>query len=121
MKFPMAFFLIFMISYHSYGDPTPVKKGVLDLRPWNYQQNPVISLDGEWRFASNALLLSRDFERDAIQTFAQLSVPWNEQRINGSYLPKDGCASYYLEILLPAIDSVSFAVPAVFNSYAFWV
>jgi hypothetical protein len=54
-------------------------------------------------------------------SFAQLSVPWNEQLIDGKSLPKDGYATYHLQILLPEIDSVSFAVPAVFNSYAFWV
>ena len=53
---------------------------------------------------------------------AQLSVPWSEQVIDGTKLPKNGAASYYLKILLPTgMDSVSFAVPAVFNSYAFWV
>jgi hypothetical protein len=121
MKFPLAFFLIMMISHYSNGVPFVVKNGVLDLRTWDYGKSPVISLDGEWRFAWNTLLLSTDFEKNATGTFAQLSVPWNEQRIDGTYLPKDGCASYYLKILLPAIDSVSFAVPAVFNSYAFWV
>ena len=121
MKFPLAFILLMTISHYSNGQPFVIKNGVLDLRNWNDDELPVISLDGEWRFAWNALLLSKDFDNKSTSTFAQLSVPWNEQRIDGVYLPKNGCASYYLKILLPPIDSVSFAVPAVFNSYAFLV
>jgi hypothetical protein len=94
---------------------------MLDLRTWNSSENPVISLDGEWEFYWNRLLLSKDIENNGATSFAQLSIPWNEQLIDGKSLPKDGYATYHLRILLPAIDSVSFAVPAVFNSYAFWV
>jgi hypothetical protein len=41
--------------------------------------------------------------------------------INGERLPKNGYATYALQILMPAdMNNVSFAVPAVFNCYAFW-
>lgn len=102
---------------HSYD---PVKQGMLDLRTWNSIEHPLVSLDGEWEFYWSKLLLSQDL-KNVKPSFAQLSIPWNEQLIDGKYLPKDGCATYVLKILMPSMDSVSFAVPAVFNSYAFYV
>jgi hypothetical protein len=123
MKKGLSLLLILLISPNIWGqDFGPVKEGVLNLTAWNSQEYPVISLDGEWAFYWNKLLLSKDLKNNPATTFAQLSIPWNEQPIEGNYLPKDGCATYVLNILLPSItDSVAFAVPAVFNSYAFWV
>jgi hypothetical protein len=99
----------------------PARQGVLDLREWSSDEKPALSIDGEWEFYWNKLVLSKDVANNKIPTFAQLSVPWNEQLINGRSLPNDGCATYVLKILMPEMDSVAFAVPAVFNSYAFWV
>jgi hypothetical protein len=115
--------LLLLLTCHDVwcSDFGPVKEGILDLRAWDPSDQPVISLDGEWQFYWNRLLISKDVKNNESPTFAQLSIPWNEQLIGGKYLPKDGCATYVLKILLPAIDSVAFAVPAVFNSYAFWV
>lgn len=122
MKSLSVILLVLLTSYEVFSaDPGPVKRGVLDLRTWNYKENPVVALDGEWEFYWNRLLLFKDMPRNAKGSFAQVSIPWNEQLIDGKNLPKDGCATYALRILLPKMDSVAFAVPAVFNSYAFWV
>jgi hypothetical protein len=114
--------LILVLAYiDAPGQPSGrVKAGRLDLTTWDTSQEPVISLDGEWEFYWNQLLLSHELKNNP-KTFAQLSIPWNEQVINGQYLPKDGAATYALTIFIPPMDSVSFAVPAVFNSYAFFV
>jgi hypothetical protein len=99
-----------------------VKEGQLDLRKWNPAEHPVIWLDGEWQFYWKRLLRTEGLRGDTTRIFAQLSIPWNEQVIAGERLPKNGYASYALQILMPGnMRSVSFAVPAVFNCYAFWV
>jgi hypothetical protein len=121
VKTPIILFFILTYQVTWCFDPGQVDNGVLDLRSWNTAEQPVISLDGEWEFYWNRLLLSKDLKNKPSGIFAQLSIPWNEQLIDGKYLPKDGCATYMLKIMLPKIDSVSFAVPAVFNSYAFLV
>lgn len=112
-----------MACLHAWSqDFGPVKGGQLDLRKWDPKAQPVIWLDGEWEFYWRKLLTSKDLQGDQDKTFAQLSVPWNEQEIGGERLPKNGYATYALKILMPAnMSSVSFAVPAVFNCYAFWV
>lgn len=122
VKFLLAVLLILTASYKLWSkDPGPVTKGMLDLRKWNPAEQPVLPLNGEWEFYWNRLLLSSDMKNNVRPSLAQLSIPWNEQLIDGKYLPKDGCATYALKILMPKMDNVSFAVPAVFNSYAFFV
>lgn len=95
-------------------------KGELDLRDWNFDTYPVVDLNGEWAFYWQQLLVARDLKGRA-PTYAQLSIPWSEQLIDGDYRPRNGFATYYLRILVSDLDSVAFAVPAVFNSYAFYV
>lgn len=98
-----------------------VRRGKLNLTQWDSAKHPVILLDGEWEFYWNKLVLYNELKENDI-SYAQLSIPWNEQIIGGHEYPKNGCATYALEILLPPkMKSVGFAVPAVFNSYSFWV
>lgn len=99
-----------------------VRKGKIDLRAWNASEHPSLLLDGEWEFYWKKLILSKDIKAIDTRVFAEFSIPWNEQIINGQKYPKDGYATYSVQILLPKnTQKVSFAVPAVFNSYAFWV
>jgi hypothetical protein len=118
----VIFYVLIACSELSGQDFGLVKNGELDLREWNQEEHPVISLDGDWEFYWNSLLLSKDLPKQENKSFALLSLPWNEQFIGGQQLPENGYASYALKILLPKnMTSVSFAVPAVFNCYAFWV
>jgi hypothetical protein len=98
-----------------------IEQGRVDLTNWDFSRYPMIALDGQWEFYWNKLLLSKDLDSQPKRSFAELSIPWNEQLIEGQYFPHDGCATYALTIVVPQLDSVAFAVPAVFNSYAFWV
>ena len=102
--------------------PASITKGELDLTGWNMDAVPAIALTGEWKFYWQRLVELKDLETIPEFSYAQLSVPWNEQLIDGKTLPKTGYATYVLSIKLPpGTTSVAFAVPAVFNSYAFWV
>lgn len=118
-----VFFFILMACPQAWSlDIGPVKDGQLDLRKWDPAAQPVIWLDGEWAFYWKRLVRLNDLREDSARTFAQLSIPWNEQLIDGERLPRNGYASYALRILMPPnMRTISFAVPAVFNCYAFWV
>lgn len=97
-----------------------VRRGELDLRTWNKEQYPVVSLDGEWEFYWHQLLTGGESSYEQPH-FAVLSRPWNEQPIMQETLPRDGFATYHLRVFIPrGMDSVALAVPAVFNSYALY-
>jgi hypothetical protein len=126
-KFFMRFFFILMLNLvinlitQAEENQPLVSKGELDLTNWNSQEMPTISLAGEWRFYWQELLTANQLDVKPY-SFAQLSIPWNEQLINGQSLPKTGYATYALRIKLPPdTKEVAFAVPAVFNSYSFWI
>ncbi|HEY3401923.1 MAG TPA: 7TM-DISM domain-containing protein [Ohtaekwangia sp.] len=123
MKMRIVLLGLVFWSVNTVAQQSPViHKGELDLSGWNRNVDPVISLNGEWKFYWQQLVEARNIESIQNYSFAQLSIPWNEQTINGKTLPKNGYATYALSIKLPPnTTSVAFAVPAVFNSYAFWV
>ncbi len=119
---PMRYVLTLLVLPVLYGQAVASvpRQGVIDLRQWDPTVQPVVNLSGEWVFYWDALLGAKDINLD-LPVYAQLSIPWSEQVIGGKELPGNGFATYYLRILAPDVDSVAFWVPAVFNSYAFWV
>lgn len=75
------------------------QRGKLDSAGWNLEQTPVLSLDGEWEFYWNRLLIPADFHStDSLQPDGYMLVPslWNGKMINGNPLPVFGCATYRL-------------------------
>lgn len=118
----LTLFLLSLIFCVKAQNELQVIKGKCDLTHWDRASNPSIPLNGEWEFCWNKLIGSAEFARLPKKVFAQLSLPWNEQTIDGQTYPSNGFASYRLQVMLPeGIDSVAFQVPAVFNSYHFFV
>ncbi len=90
------------------GSQPEVIKGVLDLRQWNFEQNGIVNLDGEWQFYYNNFLTIKQL--DSLPNPTYLKVPsasweqigtWEGQAITGH-----GFASYRLRILLPPNSSI---------------
>ncbi|MBX2899262.1 MAG: hypothetical protein KF775_06415 [Cyclobacteriaceae bacterium] len=121
MKFlpPLLFGLCLSLGVQAAALPEVVK-GELNLDGWDSRQIPTIPLTGEWRFYWQQLLTASELASHP-HSYAQLSIPWNEQLIDGKSFAKTGFATYALHIKLPAgITEIAFVVPAVFNSYAFF-
>ncbi len=79
------------------------KKGVLDLRQWDFDRNGVVALEGEWEFYWQQLLTSRDFSKPAVPTksgFIRVPSYWNDQVIDGQKLNSVGYATYRLVVLM---------------------
>ncbi|OCT15296.1 hypothetical protein A8709_14460 [Paenibacillus pectinilyticus] len=77
-----------------------VQHGVLDLKQWNPDADPVIPLDGEWEFYWNQLLEPDDFlqpsslPNDGAISYIKVPSPWNGKLINGVKLPVYGSSTY---------------------------
>jgi hypothetical protein len=90
--------------------------GVLDLRSWDFNASPKISLDGEWKFYWNELLTHQEAQKKPETFLISFSIPWNEQ--HGRKLPAEGYGTYTLQIYLPKNSpKLAVEVPAVYNSY----
>lgn len=74
-----------------------VRKGVMDLREWDPEQQKRIQLDGEWEFYWNRLLSPEDFRQQARalpSAYMEVPSPWNGKTVNGVKLQAYGSATY---------------------------
>jgi 7TM diverse intracellular signalling len=90
--------------------------GVLDLRSWDFNASPKISLDGEWKFYWNERLTQQEAQKKPETFLISFSIPWSEQ--HGRELPAEGYATYTLQIFLPKnAPKLAVEVPPFYNSY----
>lgn len=83
------------------SENTLLKDGVLDLRGWDFEENPIVPVNGVWQFAFGQQL-NPEFFANAEEPDLQLvevPAPWNNQPAYENY-PELGYATYYLKILL---------------------
>lgn len=91
--------LSILMGHDKQGSHLQVQHGVMDLAAWDYEQDKIIKLDGEWEFYWNQLLTSEHFRAgsaDIPDSTAWMEVPsrWNGNIVNGSPLPAFGSATY---------------------------
>lgn len=81
--------------------------GVLDLRGWNFEEDGLVDLSGEYEFYWKTFLTpGSDLPGDTTTEMIYLDVPksWNEAVVNSKMLGGAGYATYRLTILLDKID-----------------
>lgn len=93
---PLLFFAGCKRDYTTYK----AKDGILDLQNWNYEKEPVISLEGNWEFYWNGLYSPEDIA-SLKPSYIDLPSTWNGKVIDGQTLAGIGFATYRLKILLP--------------------
>ncbi|MBF0237669.1 MAG: Hpt domain-containing protein, partial [SAR324 cluster bacterium] len=100
-------------------------RGVLDLRQWDFQQDEVVNLDGEWQFYWNQLLLPEDLETKQGRLSGYFKVPksWNNYELeDGTKVTAEGYGTFYLKILLPDKKPLLiFKIPDLGTAYELWI
>ncbi|MCD4743283.1 MAG: 7TM-DISM domain-containing protein, partial [Desulfobacteraceae bacterium] len=88
---------------HSTGAVQPfAKKGVLDLRSWDFEKDGIVVLNGEWRFFWNHLLNPEHFSSNSIpEITGYYNFPgiWNNYESKGEKFSGNGYATFVLTIL----------------------
>ena len=80
------------------------KKGVLDLRQWDWTKNGISDLNGEWEFYWKSLSVPSTFDSTKIEPSTYSAVPgfWNSLIPGlGYFKPGFGYATYRLQVLCP--------------------
>ncbi len=80
------------------------KRGVLDLRNWDWTKNGITDLNGEWEFYWKSLYTPSSFDSAKTEPPLYSEIPgfWNYQiRRKGFFDPGFGYATYRLKILCP--------------------
>ncbi|PWA09444.1 histidine kinase [Pueribacillus theae] len=95
-------FRIVWITSNLMPDQPQAKRGVLDLRKWDFSESPILTLDGEWEFYPNTLLTAEQIESHSFTEQKELiPVPrkWNKFIPNETNSPSD-FGTYRLRILV---------------------
>ncbi|RLD78045.1 MAG: hypothetical protein DRJ07_13795 [Bacteroidetes bacterium] len=94
----------FSCSKQEVGKIIPkAQKGVLDLRDWDFNEDGLINLNGEWEFYWEQLLSSEDISnpKKVLQKeLIQVPKNWKGKEINGKKIDQFGYATYRLKVLL---------------------
>ncbi|MFH2128840.1 MAG: 7TM diverse intracellular signaling domain-containing protein, partial [bacterium] len=103
------------------------KKGVFDLRGWDFRQDGNVKLTGEWEFYWNQFLPPEGYRQRLAKgsqnsDFVTLPRTWNGQFVNGKELSGFGYASYRLTVRLSETDRVlSVLVKPMATAYDLWI
>lgn len=125
----MIISIIFLIIIHSFssttehsGNPTAVN-GTLNLTDWDFDQNGIVRLDGNWNIYWGKLLKPQDFSTNKTK-IEQFSVPgiWNNKIMNGKTVSENGCMTLRLNVLLTDTSKLKcIYIPIISSSYKLWV
>ncbi|MEH6548409.1 MAG: diguanylate cyclase [Pseudomonadales bacterium] len=97
-------------------------KGELDLRQWDFEQQGILELDGEWNFYWSQLLNPEQIRNSDIKA-TTVTVPgyWDDYAANTEASPT-GYATYSLTIKLPAKHPhLSLYAGGQGSNYALWI
>lgn len=122
----MLFFIILMLQGCSNQPPESeflANNGQFDLSKW-HDKNTLIQLDGSWDFYWNQLLEPADFiTNPTIQPTGTIYLPsnWHTTSVNGSYLPRDGFATFRLNVSNVEDDVLGLMIPIMYSNYILWI
>jgi len=90
-KFKLLLLVLFcFLSFIIQAKEKPIiKKGVLDLKEWNFQKDGLIRLSGEWEFYWNQLYKYNDFQIETPPNSEVVEIPssWTKYQIKDKFLP----------------------------------
>jgi Putative regulator of cell autolysis len=105
--------------------PPIVQKGLLDLSTWDFNQDGLIKLDGQWEFYWNRFLDDEHFRHDPNvrpDTLAKVPGMWNNYLIDGNKIPGHGYGTYKLSIKTRETDPrLSLKILAPSTAYRLYV
>ncbi|MEM7182604.1 MAG: ATP-binding protein [Spirochaetota bacterium] len=94
------------------------KKGIIDLRNWNFNRNDAITLDGEWKFFWRAFHSKKTPEIQIPPQWIQVPGNWNSFRHKGKEVGGNGFATYKLKVLLGKnAESLALKIGTIGTSY----
>lgn len=98
--------------------------GTLDLTNWNFEQDGISTLDGQWEFYWQELLTPEDFNNMRLESESNLIVlprAWNKYKIDEEELSGNGYATFRLLIQQNSDETLGIKLPRIFTAYKLWV
>jgi len=99
-----------------------IENGFLDLSSWDFEEDGLVNLNGQWEFYWEKLLDPSDLESNESIKPEYIHVPGGWARQEGKSYPELGYATYRLKIKVPDQDSdYNFIFMSIFASAKLWV
>ena len=100
---------------------TLARKGVLDLRQWDFTKHGTVNLSGEWEFYMSEFVSAEEFKNNSKppQDYIDFPSTWND--VTKSLNPGEGYATYRLIVLIKAPKALDIELPHFYSSYSFWI
>jgi serine phosphatase RsbU (regulator of sigma subunit) len=100
------------------------KNGVMNLKDWDFEEDGVVNLIGEWSFYYNQLLEPSDWENGKPEMTGHINVPgaWNGYQAGDSALGPFGYATYRLLIITDSVTGpLMFKTDAQVPAFRYYV
>lgn len=111
------------VSAAQYLEQYQADQGILDLSGWDWDQEGIIALDGQWEFYWEKLYSPEDFKiSDEGKGPEYITLPraWNKFMVNGKELSGNGYGTYRLTLLNAEDRIYGIKLPRIFTSYILW-
>ncbi|MCF6366650.1 MAG: SpoIIE family protein phosphatase [Bacteroidales bacterium] len=100
------------------------KKGVIDLKKYNFKETGIIDLNGTWEFYPEKLYTPADFSSGSVNNAKFVKVPslWNKSFFNKEDNFNIGYGTYHLKVLIPdSIGILALRLKRIETAYVLWV
>ncbi len=103
-------------------DEPVARKGVIDLRGWNFKNDGNVKLEGEWEFYWKQLIKPEDLDKhSAEKQYFNVPYYWNFKSVGNNNLTGTGYATYRLTILHDKTDEdLALFLGEQMTAYRFW-
>jgi hypothetical protein len=112
------FCALLLVQHFVFAQHIDVRKGIADIRNYNFQENGPLELSGEWEFYMSQFLAPADFTNETRHAKDYVDFPsvWN----NSSGPQNFGFATYRLTVLVDRNEHLALYVPHAYSSYKLW-
>ncbi len=101
------------------------KKGIIDLRSWDFKSDRIVSLDGEWEFYWQKLLTPEDFQTNKTlicNDYIRIPGTWDRFVASGTNLSGRGFCTIRLLVKLPDTNNIlGFETGEIGTAYYLWL
>lgn len=114
-------YVVIMLTGCSSIKKEEANKGVLDLNTWDFNDNGIATLNGEWEFYWNQLIEPQEF-KDQSSSYIVMPSVWNDYESDGEELSGQAYATFRLHIKKNfKNEKLGLRIPYHFTAYKLWV
>ena len=115
--------LLGVISFCSLYAQTNFQKGILDLRNWDFAQNPIVLIEGDAYFEYGKFLTYKSIQSLQKPHFSKIPSYWNDTQWDDMPTKEHGFGTYYFQILLPKNrpENLAFYIPDQISAYRLYL